>query len=88
MPLIARIKGATRDLGAPPDWKPEHGPCGSLPILDVVTDQGAFMVSAWEFTPEEVIALMGGATLKLWIRGTSHPVVALSVGELQMKEGT
>lgn len=87
MPLIAMVEGATRNLGAPADWKPEHGHCGGLPVADVMTEQGPFMVSAWELTPDEILAIMGGATLKLWVRGNVHPVVALSVGPLTMKEG-
>lgn len=71
-------------LGAPPDWNDNGGDsfCGVLPIKDVETTEGHFMVSAWELTLEDVKALNEGATLKLWIRGHEHPVVALSVGDL------
>ncbi len=86
MPIIKRIEGATRNLGAPPDWN-ESDPidptkCHVLPIRDMMTDEGNFMVSAWEFTPAEIERLKAGETLKLGIRGTGHPVVFLAVGEL------
>lgn len=83
--LIKRIAGATRVLGAPADWS-EHtdSPCYGLPIRDVVTADGPFMVSAWEPTLEEIAALQRGETLKLWIYGHTHPVVSLSVGEIEL----
>ena len=83
MPLIKRIEQATRELGKPSDWNEDNDPpCGVLPIRDVLTPEGPFMVSAWEFTPDELLALQNGATLKLWIRGVAHPVVGLTVGEI------
>lgn len=78
--LIARIEQATRAIGAPSDWDGKDMSCNVLPIRDVKTHEGNFMVSAWEPTPEELAALLGGATVKLWIRGHEHPVVAMSVG--------
>jgi hypothetical protein len=51
-----------------------------LPIRDVATEQGPFMVSSWEPTPAELAAINAGESIKLWIAGTGHPVVALSVG--------
>ncbi len=80
--IVKRIAHATRVLGAPQDWK-DDGSCVGLPVRDVATPEGPFMVSAWEPTPDELAALARGETLKLWIRGTSHPVVALSVGDIQ-----
>lgn len=79
--IIKRIADATRVLGAPPDWT-DDGSCIGLPVRDVATSEGPFMVSAWEPTPQELAALQRGETLKLWIRGPAHPVVALTVGEL------
>lgn len=79
--IVKRIEGATRVLGAPADWKDDGATCVGLPVRDVVTSDGPFMISAWELTPKEVEALKGGASLHLWIRGTSHPVVALTVDE-------
>lgn len=79
--LIARIQGSTRQLGAPNDWDGDLSKCHVLPIRDVMTEQGNFMVSAWEPTPAEVEQIKAGQTIKLWIQGTGHPVVKLSVGE-------
>lgn len=84
MPTIARIKDATRVLGAPPDWdKYSDLPVQGLPIRDVVTQDGVpFMVSAWELTPAEITALHNGETLKIWIQGIVHPVISVSIGDI------
>ena len=81
--LIRRIMGATRFLGAPPNWNPEtDGHCGTLPVLDTQDDKGnRWMISAWEPTPEEIAALAAGAPIYLHIAGVAHPVVGMSVGE-------
>lgn len=82
--LIKRIEGATRNLGAPPDWNGEElGKCNILPILDTMTQEGPFMVSAWEPTPDELAALNAGASVKLWVSGRIHPVVTISVGDIE-----
>lgn len=78
--IIKRIENATRVLGAPTDWKDDGAKCVGLPVLDVETSDGPFMVSAWEPTTDELKALLLGETVKLWVRGTSHPVVAITVG--------
>lgn len=82
--LIKRIEGATRTLGAPHEWDAEKsGPCFGLPILDAQMPDGTlWMISAWEPSPEELEALRRGESIKLWINGTSHPVVAMSIGPL------
>ncbi|WP_206141828.1 hypothetical protein [Burkholderia sp. Ac-20384] len=77
--LIREIEGATRRLGAPADWDQSKSACDVLPIVDVETDNGPFMVSAWQPTAEELAALNAGAPIRLWIQGTNHPVVALAV---------
>ncbi len=80
--IIKRIANATRDLGAPPDWDGRDLKCGVLPIRDVPTEAGSFMVSAWEPSPAELAALNAGESIKLWVRGSTHPVVALTVGDV------
>lgn len=80
--IIKRIENATRNLGAPVDWDKNEAHCSGLPIRDVITPSGPFMISAWEPTPEELKALQAGASVNLWIGGISHPVVAISVGEI------
>ncbi|WP_321902025.1 hypothetical protein [Paraburkholderia tropica] len=77
--LIREIEGATRHLGAPTDWDQSKAACNVLPIADVMTESGPFMVSAWSPTAEELAALNAGAPLYLRIAGSSHPVVALTV---------
>jgi len=81
MPIAKAIKGTTRRLGPPKDWRTEN-PCTTLNVRDVITPDGAFMITAWEFTAEEVQQLKDGETLKLWIRGHDFPVIALTVGEI------
>lgn len=75
--LIGRIHGATRVLGKPSDMTDEQ--CGSLAVRDTVVDGMPVMVSAWYPTPEEVKRLAGGEPVYLWVYGTGHPPVALSV---------
>lgn len=81
--IIGRIEGSTRALGAPADWDGDLSKCHVLPIRDSETVQGNFMISAWEPTPDEIKALQAGETLKLWIQGVSHPVVAITVGDIE-----
>lgn len=77
--LVQRIEGTTKIFGAPADWKDDGSSCVGLPVKEVETEQGQFMVSAWEPTPDELKALNEGASVQLWVRGVGHPVVALMV---------
>lgn len=81
--IIARIDAATRVLGAPADWNEERdGTCGSLAIRDVEIAGQNVMVSAWQPTPEEIAAIVAGATVRLYVWGSRHPPVSIGVGEL------
>lgn len=81
---IKRIEGATRTFGAPHEWDADkHGKCYGLPVRDVLVDGSPVMISAWEPSPQELQALLAGETIKLWIFGTSHPVVSVSVGPVE-----
>lgn len=80
--IIKMIDGFSRVFGAPADWDGKDTTCGALPVRDVHTPEGPFMVSAWEPTPAELEAIQRGETVKLWIRGSGHPVVALTVGDV------
>lgn len=81
---ILRIEGATRVLGAPEDWNEKIvGKCYGLPVLDTTCEGLSVMISAWQPSPEELKQLIAGETLKLWIIGTSHPVVSLTVGPVK-----
>jgi hypothetical protein len=77
--IVRRIEGATRVFGAPADWKDDGISCVGLPVKEVETEQGVFQVSAWEPTPDELKLLQEGGSVLLWVRGSGHPVVALSV---------
>lgn len=75
--LIGRINGATRVLGKPADMKDEE--CGSLAILDMQLHGAPVMVSAWHPTPDELKRMAAGEAVYLWVYGTAHPPVSLSV---------
>ncbi len=78
--LMARIEGATRELGKPVDW-PEGKPCMTLPIKDVDLDTGDHVMgSAWQPDPAELGRLKAGAHVILWVFGRGHPPVSLMVG--------
>ena len=79
---IARILGATRNLGAPSDWdKGRSGPCVGLPIRDEQFRPGQNrMISAWHPTPKELQLIAAGAPIYLYIYGTAHPPVWVGVG--------
>lgn len=78
---IKRIEGATRELSTPIDWDEElSGHCATLPIRDAITPDGRhWMISAWEPSEAEIKAILRGESIKLWIEGKNHPVVAMSV---------
>ncbi len=82
--LVKRTPGATRVLGAPPGWNEERdGFCGGLPILDHRDESGVnYMISTWEPTEDELERLKAGASVQLWVVGTAHPPVSLTIGEL------
>lgn len=77
---IGRISGATRVLGK------SQGYLG-LPVRDEVISDSVngpgtpCMVTAWFPTPEEILALMGGAPVHVRILGVEHPPILVEVGE-------
>lgn len=78
--IPVRIAGATRNLGAPADWKPEtSGPCAHLPVRDDLINGVPYMTSRWEPTPAELADLNAGCPVELRIVGFAHPVVSLIV---------
>jgi hypothetical protein len=70
------IAGATRNLGAPPNWDPNGPPCEVLPIRDDDVGGIPCMVSSWQPTQEEIDLIVAGAAIELWIGGTVHPPVS------------
>lgn len=77
--LIARIDGATRELGKPKNW-PEGQECLTLPIKDIELEDGSdVMASAWQPDSQELERLVQGGHVILWVWGTGHPPVAMTV---------
>ena len=77
---IKTINGHTRVLNAPENWDQNKGECVGLPVLDTVTENGNCMISEWQPEPDDLKLLNMGMPLHLWIYGTTHPVVSISVG--------
>ena len=74
------IENATRRLGAPSAWAhDESGICHTLEIVD----QGGWMISAWLPSAAELKRLCEGQPLFLYVQGSTHPVVALTVGKFE-----
>lgn len=70
------ITNHTRRIGAPKNWNhAEQGLCHTLEVVD----RDGWMISAWRPTPAELERLNAGQPVFLWIAGSVHPVVALSV---------
>jgi hypothetical protein len=67
------IQGTTRRIGK------SQGYAG-LCIQDTHLQDGTpVMLSAWEPTPAELASLQAGQPLYLWVLGTGHPPVMLTV---------
>ncbi|MER9622666.1 hypothetical protein NKI98_14705 [Mesorhizobium sp. M0222] len=72
---VATIKGATHNPGAPANWTPSNGPCGTLPIrLQKDTYGNPECVSAWKPSPEEIKTLSDGGFILLKVVGWQVPV--------------
>lgn len=76
MVSIARIKDATRVVGK------DQEEYLQLPIRDVEIDGVPAMISAWEFTPKEIIAINAGAKLYIFIIGKTHPPIRVNIEKL------
>ena len=73
--MINAIAGATRRIGK------SQGYLG-LPLRDEDGPHGPQMVSSWQPTPAEAVAIAKGAPIYLTVLGTGHPPVMLDVGEV------
>lgn len=52
-----------------------------LSVTDTVLDDGSpVMMTSWQPTPKEAEAVAAGAPIYLWVLGTAHPPVMLTVG--------
>lgn len=72
------LADATRRMAAPKKW--DHEKDGICHTLDICYRDG-WMISAWAPTKAELKSLNEGKPVFLWIQGTTHPVVSLSVGD-------
>ncbi len=75
------IDNKTRVLGQPKDWPEDANKCNSLEILDAMIDGSNVMLSQWKPSPDEIDLLVSGAQVNLYVWGTGHPPVALTVGK-------
>lgn len=81
-----QIENPTRVLGKPADWDDAaQGPCGTLPIREVVINGLGFAASAWVPSPEEIELINAGhpVIIGLGVEGDRHPVVFMGVGTTQ-----
>lgn len=79
-------------LNAPKNWKPSRdGACAALPVRCILFDnqdnsydvrQPGFQ-SFWRPTTEELELLKAGHCITLFVIGSSHPVVALGVEQVE-----
>jgi hypothetical protein len=70
----------TRLIGKPVNWDENaNGPCEALSVQDIEDKGVNWMVSAWYPTEEDMEKLYKGGAVFLWMQGTAHPVVSLSV---------
>lgn len=79
------FEGQTVVLAPPPDWDNSGDTlkCGGLPI-QVVREQGVpVMRSFWKPSPEDLVALAGGAHICLSVVGCGHPPVIIYVDKCE-----
>lgn len=78
------LTDVTRRFTAPANWNTDRdGPCRTLEICD----HEGFMISAWAPTDAERARITAGAPLFLHIKGYTHPVVAMAVGDVPTRPG-
>lgn len=80
---ILKHPQTTRELGKPLNWNEEtHGPCDTLPIVDVAFDGLGAMCSFWKPSVEELETLNKGGSIQMSVYGNqAHPVVSISISE-------
>lgn len=76
--MPAAIPGATARIGKSQGYK-------GLVVRQEDFDGVAGMTSAWEPTPAEIVALMGGAKVHISVLGAQPPMM-VSVGEIPNSE--
>jgi hypothetical protein len=78
---IGIIDGCTRRMGKPDDGPWTDETCDVLAIKDMETPMGNVMVSEWVPSQEERDRIAAGMPIHLWVYGTGHPPVSITVGE-------
>jgi len=78
------LENPSRRIGAPREW--DHSQAGLCHTLEV-WDQDGYMISAWQPSPSELKQINEGHPILLWISGTVHPVVSLTVASPTEIEG-
>lgn len=73
--------GSTGYLRPPSDM--QDGSCDPLPY----SHDGAFFMSMWVPDADELARLNAGQAVVLWVRGSTHPVVALGVSVATVDDG-
>lgn len=84
--IPGRIPNFTRDVGKPIDWDDSKGECDSLPVIDTEWNGLPAMVSMWHPTEDDIEAIKEGSPIFLWVLGSTHPVIAMSVPALTYEE--
>lgn len=74
---ITNHPSCTHTIGAPTDM--QDGSCAALPVRYEETLHGLFAISYWQPEPDDLVELLAGGGIELWVRapGRQHPVVAL-----------
>jgi hypothetical protein len=71
-----KFEGANVLLTRPEDMTDEQ--CGALPALRDKDEDGLpFLLTAWQPTPEEILAIQAGAPIYLKVCGMGMPPVSL-----------
>jgi hypothetical protein len=78
--IQARILGYTNVLGVRQGYKPLY--VKSTPIVDPISKNETLLIeTAWTPTPEELDALVNGASIRVGLLCNTHPPIKVDVGE-------
>ena len=83
---FAKIDGYTRVFGKPNNWNEDSGECVDLYVKDIQFPDSNVMVTEWKPDPGELEQLNNGGSLFLWIYGTIHPPIAMTVEPIKVPE--
>jgi hypothetical protein len=66
-------------LGAPAGWDQKDLPCNALAITRTECNGIPSVVSFWKPTADEIVQINAGASIALWVIGSTMPPVSLTV---------